>query len=128
MIPRLEAKARRWRGADGRFMKLGIPVSGWVLVRCEACARPFPTVAGHPSDQVKPGHYFCTEKCWRSGKVAKVVPEAQRDADVVKRYQRGEPLATIQEAHRISTGTLFRILHGHGVSSNRGGCSGPGAL
>ena len=102
-------------------MKLGVPANGWVLVRCEACAQPFPTVAGHPSDGVRPDHYFCTEKCWRSGKVAEVVPEAQRDADVVKRYQRGEPLATIQEAHRISTGTLFRILHRHGVKSSRRG-------
>ena len=52
---------------------------------------------------------------------AKVPPEAQRDLDIVRRYQRGEPLAAIQEAHRISTGTLFRILHSHGVKSNRNG-------
>lgn len=102
-------------------MKLGVPVNGWVLVQCEACARPFPTVAWDSSDQVKPDHYFCTEKCRVSGKVVELLPEAERDADIIRRYQRGEPVAAIQEAHGISTGTLFRSLHRHGIKSNRSG-------
>jgi len=122
--PRFDLKTHRWRATDGRFMKLGVPVNGWVLVRCEACGQHFPTMAWHPSEK-RPEHYFCTKKCWRSGKVADVIPEIERDGDIVRRYQRGEPLAAIQEAYRISTGGIFRILHRHGVKSNRTSSASP---
>ena len=117
-MPRFDSKTKCWRGADGRFMKLGVPVNGWVLVRCEACGRPFPTTT-HALDPRRPDHFFCTEECRVSGKVAEVVPEAERDEDIVKRYQRGEPGRAIQQAHGISAGTLYRILHRHGVESSR---------
>ena len=68
-----------------------------------------------------PDHLFCTEGCRVSGKVAEVIPQTERDADIIKRYQQGESLATIQEACRISIGTLYRILHSHGVKSSRSG-------
>ena len=120
MIPRFDAKAKGWRGADGRFMKLGVPLGGWVLVRCEACGQAFPTVAWHPSEK-GPDRFFCTERCRTSGRVAELITEAERDADMVRRYQEGQSLAVIREAHRISIGTLYRILHSHGVKSNRSG-------
>lgn len=64
LIPRFDPKAKGWRGADGRFMKLGVPVNGWVLVRCEGCGQPFPTKAWHPSDRERADHYFCSQKCY----------------------------------------------------------------
>jgi len=120
LMPRFDPKTKCWRGVDGRFMKLGVPVGGWVLVRCEACGRPFPTtMRGLDARGLR--HFFCTEECWVSGEVGEVIPEAERDQDVIRRYQEGEPGRAIQQAHGISAGTLYRILRRHGVESNRGG-------
>ena len=49
-------------------MKLGVPIDGWVLAKCEGCGQRFPTRAWHPSDRKRPDHYFCTEKCRVSGR------------------------------------------------------------
>ena len=99
-------------------MKLGDAADGWILVKCEACGRPFPTRMWNPYPRESPDHFFCTDNCLVSGEVAEVA-EAEAYAEVARRYQRGDPLVAILKVHGISTGTLYRILHGHGIKSNR---------
>jgi len=41
------------------------------------------------------------------------------DADVVRRYNEGDLVAAIKAECRVSTGTLYRILHGHRVKLRR---------
>jgi len=60
-IPEFDQRVCRWRATSGQFMKLGVPLAGWVLVRCECCGRDFPTREW--KDNERPVLFVCSFDC-----------------------------------------------------------------
>jgi hypothetical protein len=60
-IPEFDQTVGRWRATTGHFMKLGVPLAGWVLVRCDHCGRDFPTREWKANE--RPALFFCSFDC-----------------------------------------------------------------
>jgi hypothetical protein len=60
-VPQFDQRVNRWRATRGQFMKLGVPITGWVLVRCEHCGRDFPTREWKATE--KPALLVCSLDC-----------------------------------------------------------------
>jgi len=60
-IPQFDQRVSRWRATGGQFMRLGVPLGGWVLVQCERCGRHFPTREWQ--DNERPVLFICSFDC-----------------------------------------------------------------